>query len=66
MKNRAAVVAVIALVLILAVARLWGPHSVPTGQEPLIVLSNADLREFDAAFDRDTDVPRMLLLLSPT
>ncbi len=66
MKKRAVIVAVIALVLLLAVVYLWGPSSVPAGQEPLTVLSNADLRELAAAFDGAADAPRMVLLLSPT
>jgi len=66
MKKRAVIGTVIALVLLLAVLYLWGPSSVPPGQEPLTVLSNADLREFAAAFDGDADFPRMVLLLSPT
>jgi hypothetical protein len=66
MKKRAIIIAGIALVLLLAVVYLWGPSSVPAGQEPLTVLSNRDLREFAAAFDGDAEVPRMVLLLSPT
>jgi len=66
MKKRVVIVAVAAVVLLLAVVYLWGPASVPPGQEPLTVLSNADLREFAAAFDSDADVSRMVLLLSPT
>ena len=66
MKKRVILVAAVAIVLALAAAYLWGPASVPAGQEPLAVLSNADLREFTSAFDRDADVPRLVLLLSPT
>jgi hypothetical protein len=66
MKKRAITIGGIALVLTLATVYFWGPSSVPPGQEPLMVLSNADLREFAAAFDGDADVPRMVLLLSPT
>ena len=66
MKKKAVIATAIAVVLLLAVVYLWGPSSVPPGQEPLTVLSNADLREFAAAFDGDADVPRMVLLLSPT
>ncbi len=66
MKKRAITIGGIALVLILAAVFLWSPSSVPPGQEPLTVLSNADLHEFTAAFDGDTNVPRMVLLLSPT
>ena len=66
MKKRTILVAAIAVFGLLAIAYLWGPSSVPAGQEPLTVLSNGDLREFAAAFDRDADVPRLVLLLSPT
>jgi hypothetical protein len=66
MKKRAITIAGTALVLVLAAVYLWGPSSAPPGQEPLTVLSNADLHEFAAAFDGDADVPRMVLLLSPT
>jgi hypothetical protein len=66
MKKRAVIVAVLAVVLLMAIAYLWGPSSVPPGQEPLTVLSTSDLGEFVTAFDGDSDVPRMILLLSPT
>jgi hypothetical protein len=66
MKKRAILVAAIVLVLLLAVVYLWGPSSAPPGQEPLTVLSDPDLHEFAAAFDGGADVPRMVLLLSPT
>lgn len=64
--KRTILLAAIVVFVLLAVAYLWGPTSVPAGQEPLTVLSNGDLREFAAAFDRDTDVARLVLLLSPT
>ena len=66
MKKRALIVAVVAVALLLAGAYLWGPSSVPSGQEPLTVLSPENLREFTAAFDANSDVPRVVLLLSPT
>ncbi len=66
MKKKTIIIAGIALFLLLAAVYLWGPSSVPAGQEPLTVLSNRDLREFAAAFDGDAEVPRMVLLLSPT
>jgi hypothetical protein len=43
MKKRAAIVAVLMLVLLMAVAYLRGPSSVPPGQEPLTVFSTPDL-----------------------
>ena len=66
MKKRAIIIAVMVFVLLLTVVSLWGPSSVPAGQEPLAVLSSPDLHEFAAAFDRDTDALRIVLLLSPT
>lgn len=66
MKKRVIVAGAVAILLALAAAYLWSPPSVPAGQEPLTVLSNADLHEFASAFDQDADPPRLVLLLSPT
>jgi len=66
MKKRAILIAVAAIVLSFVVAYLWGPSPVPEGQEPLVTLSNANVSEFAAAFDADSNMPRMVLLLSPT
>jgi hypothetical protein len=66
MKRRAVIFVVMAFASLLAVVYLWGPSSVPAGQGPLVVLSNADLREFAATFDGDTEALRVILLLSPT
>ena len=66
MKNRAAGLAVAAVLVLLAVAYLWRPSVAPPGQEPLVTLSNANFDGFQNAFDGDFDVPRLVLLLSPT
>ena len=66
MKRRAIPIVVAAAVLLLVIAYLWGPSSVPAGQERLVTLSKSNLREFTAAFDADSNVLRMVLLLSPT
>jgi hypothetical protein len=66
MKRRTILIAVAAVVLLLGIAYLWGPSSVPAGQEPLVTLSNANLTEFAASFDADSNAARMVLLLSPT
>jgi hypothetical protein len=66
MKRKAIGVAVGAILLLLAGVYLWRPSAVPPGQEPLTVLSAENLGEFVAAFDADPDVPRIVLLLSPT
>lgn len=66
MKKRAIIVVVVAVIVLLAGAYFWGPSSVPSGQEPLTVLSRENVSEFTAAFDASAEVPRMVLLLSPT
>lgn len=66
MKKRVIFVGAFAIVLGLAATYLWGPSAVPAGQEPLTVLSKSGIGEFASAFDRDADVPRLVLLLSPT
>lgn len=66
MKRRAILAVVAAIVALLAIVYVWGPSSVPAGQQPLVTLSQANWSEFAAAFDADPNVPRMLLLLSPT
>ncbi len=66
MKKRALIVGVIALLLIVAALYLWGPSSVPRGQAQLITLSDGNFSEFENAFDADPNVPRLVLLLSPT
>jgi len=64
--KRAIVLAVAAVLVLVGVRYLWGPSSVPPDQEPLITLSSANFSEFERAFDADTDIPRLVLLLSPT
>lgn len=66
MKRRAVLLVVAAIVLLLAVVYLWGPSSAPAGQEPLVTLTSTNFAEFANAFDRDANVPRLVLLLSPT
>jgi len=65
-KKRATVVTAAAVLLLLAFAYLWGPSSVPAGQEPLLALTSTNFSEFEKAFDSDTGAPRLVLLLSPT
>lgn len=65
-RNRLIGVGVTAVLVLLAVAYLWGPGSAPRGQDPAVTLSEGNLGEFEKTFDVDTDVPRLVLLLSPT
>src|SRR5437764_13145554 len=66
MKKRVALIGVIAVLVLSGAVYVWGPSSVPAGQEQLVTLSNANFNEFENAFDADTNVPRLVLLLSPT
>ena len=65
-RNRLIGVGVMAVLVLVAVAYLWGPGSAPRGQDPVVTLSKGNLGEFEKTFDIDTDVPRLVLLLSPT
>jgi hypothetical protein len=59
-------VAVTAVIVLLSAAYLWGPGSAPCGQQPVVTLSEGNFGEFEKAFDSAADVPRLVLLLSPT
>jgi len=65
-KRRLIGVIVTAVILLLAAAYLWGPGPAPRGQELVVTLSEGNLGEFEKAFDAEVDVPRLVLLLSPT
>jgi hypothetical protein len=65
-RKRAILVAAAAFGLALAAVYLWGPSSAPSGQEPIFALSDANFNQFANSFDADPDVPRLVLLLSPT
>ena len=66
MKTRAITVSVTAILVLLGVLYLWSPGSAPRGQEPVLSLSETNFGEFEKAFDAEADVPRLVLLLSPT
>lgn len=66
MKKKLVIVAVIALVVLLLAFYLRMPGSAPPNQKPLVVLTPANIAQFTAAFDADVNVPRFVLLLSPT
>ena len=65
-RKQTIIAALAAIVVLLAGVYLWGPSSVPAGQEPLVTLSSANFSEFQNAFDADADASRLVLLLSPT
>jgi hypothetical protein len=64
--KRSVVWAVAAVLVLLAIVYLWGPSSVPQGQEPLLTLTSTNFSDFQKAFDADANAPRLVLLLSPT
>jgi hypothetical protein len=66
MKKRLISVTVAAVFVLLAAAYLWSPGSAPRGQAPVVTLSDGNFEEFESAFDAEADVPRLVLLLSPT
>jgi hypothetical protein len=65
-KKRIIGVAVATVLLLLTAVYLWAPGSAPRGQEPVVTLSEGNLGEFEKEFDAETDVPRLVLLLSPS
>jgi hypothetical protein len=65
-KKRLIGVAVAAIFVLLAAAYLWGPGYAPRGQAPVVALSEGNFVEFENAFDAEADVPRLVILLSPT
>lgn len=67
--KRAAVIVIVTIVtalLLSGVIYVWGPSSAPRGQDALVALSDGNLNEFKAAFDANSEIPRLVLLLSPT
>jgi hypothetical protein len=66
MKKKLIVLGVVAAAVVLGAVYLWGPGTVPPGQQPLATLSPANAAAFEAAFDADADSPRLVLMLSPT
>jgi len=65
-KKRSIVLIIVSALVLLGVLYLWGPSKVPPGQQPLLILSSANLSNFQKAFDADADAARLVLLLSPT
>jgi hypothetical protein len=60
------IVGAAAVLLLLAAVYLWRPGTAPSGQPPVVILSQANFVEFTKAFDARADVPRLVFLLSPT
>jgi hypothetical protein len=68
MKNRPRTFGLAALI-VLAAALLWyrvTPGVAPPGQPPLVALDDSSLQSLRADFNRDVNLPRLIVLLSPT
>lgn len=66
MKRPLTGIGVVALILLAAFFYLRAPGSAPSNQEPLVTLTPANLIQFAASFDARVDIPRVIVLLSPT
>lgn len=66
MKGKSLAIIVLVAVVLAGAAYLWVGSAVPPGQEPLATLSQSNFAEFENAFDKSVEGPRMVLLLSPT
>lgn len=65
-KRLIGLVAVAVVAVFAAIYFLQGPGAAPAGQQPLTTLAAADTGAFEAAFDAGANLPRLVLLLSPT
>lgn len=66
MRKKIVILGVVAAILLFAALHLCGPSKTPPTQKPLLTLSTANFSEFEVEFDKLTDAPRLVLLLSPT
>ena len=67
MKKKLIILGVVAaFVLLGAIYFPRGPGTVPAGQQPLTTLTSANAGAFESAFDADANLPRLVLVLSPT
>jgi hypothetical protein len=66
MMKKSITVGAVMAILLAAAAYLWIGSSTPPGQDPLSTLTPANLADFEGAFGRSVEGPRLVLLLSPT
>jgi hypothetical protein len=66
MKKKLIISAAITVVVVLVAFYVWVPGSAPQGQPPLVKLTPGSLSQFASAFDTYSNLPRVVLLLSPT
>jgi hypothetical protein len=70
MTNRRRTIGLFALSAVLVAAVVlsyrFAPGDIPPGQPPLVTLDAASLERLRADFNRDVNVARVIVLLSPT
>ena len=66
MKKKSIAIGVALVTLLLVAVYLRMDSSTPPGQEPLATLTAANFVAFEESFDKSTEGPRLVLLLSPT
>jgi hypothetical protein len=65
--NRKTIILVIAVLIAAgAVFYLYGGHSTPQGQQPLVSFSSGDLTSLKSNFNGSASSVRVLVMLSPT
>jgi len=65
-KKKTFAIGVLAVLLIFLAVYFGLDSSTPPGQEPLATLTTANFAAFKESFDKSTEGPRLVLLLSPT
>lgn len=66
MKKKLIIIGVIGVAAVLLAFYLWVPGSAPQGQPALVKLTANNFSQFTSAFDADANLPRLVLLVSPT
>jgi hypothetical protein len=69
MRNRRRTLGILALVVVLVLTVAWlllRPGEAPAGQPPLVTLDPTSLEALRADFNRDSNLTRIIVLLSPT
>lgn len=66
MKKKLTILGVVVAILLGAIYFLRGPGTVPAGQQPLTRITSANSGAFESAYDADANLPRLVLLVSPT
>ncbi len=66
MKKKSFAIGLLVVVLFFLAVYFSMDSSTPPGQEPLATLTSTEFAAFEQAFDKSTEGPRLVLLLSPT